>query len=52
MTGDNIYVGECARYGGGIGKLSYTITDSGTGEPSHIIILSKLIHMGKPLAKT
>ena len=53
VIGDHIYVGEGARYGGGIGKLSYTITtDSGTGEPSRMIILSKLIHMGKPLAKT
>ena len=53
VTGYSIYVGEGARYGGSIGKLSYTITDSGTGEPSHKINLSKLIQMGKPqLAKT
>ena len=37
--GDHIYVGEGACYGGGIQKLSYTITtDSGTGEPLRIII--------------
>ena len=52
VIGDHIYVGEGACYGGGIWKLSYTITESGTGEPLHIIILSKLTHMGKPLAKT
>ena len=38
VIGDHIYMGEGECYGGGIWKLSYTITDSGTGEPLRIII--------------